>query len=146
MNCVWKCRSSCPAGRASSNQHGMQIGCKWCIRHTLSISNIFSRKIRQHIHPCCCRIFCSSMFNADEHVQNTTLLKLVSSACLQTSLKSVILWLLFSFILCFVRNIILNLLIYLAGFLSFLLLCQERLCSQWASNGQLISRANPTGT
>ena len=51
----------------------------------------FSMKIRQHIHPCCCRVIYSSMFSADEHVQNRTLLELLSIACLQTSLKSMIL-------------------------------------------------------
>lgn len=62
----------------------------------------FSIKIRQHIHPCCCRVVCSSMFTADERIQNRTLLELLSAACLQTSLKSVILWSLFSCISYFV--------------------------------------------
>lgn len=62
----------------------------------------FSMKIRQHIHPCCCRVVYSSMFSADEHVQNRTLLELLSTACLQTSLKSMILWSLFSCISYFV--------------------------------------------
>lgn len=62
----------------------------------------FSMKIRQPIHPCCCRVVYSSMFSADEHVQNRTLLELLSTACLQTSLKSMILWSLFSCISNFV--------------------------------------------
>lgn len=63
----------------------------------------FSIKIRQHIHPCCCRVVCSSMFTADERIQNRTLLELLSAACLQTSLKrSLHLWSLFSCISYFV--------------------------------------------
>jgi len=66
---------------------GMQIVHEPCL---INLKN-FSRKIRQHRHPCCCRVVCSSMFGAGEQVQNRTLLELLSDACLQTSLKSIIL-------------------------------------------------------
>lgn len=51
----------------------------------------FSMKIRQHIHPCCCRVVCISVFSAVEHIQNRTSLELLSTTCLPASLKSIIL-------------------------------------------------------
>lgn len=94
---LWKCsgkRNFQPAWDANGKQ----------IMHEPYFINLkhFSMKIRQHIHPFCCSVVFNSMFSSDEHIQNRTLLELLSTACLQTSLKSIILRSLFSCISYFV--------------------------------------------
>lgn len=46
MPYVWKCRSSCPAGRASFNQRGMQMDANYAF---INLKH-FSMKIRQYTH------------------------------------------------------------------------------------------------
>lgn len=85
---VWKTRSSCPAGRASFNQHGMQMDANYAF---INLKH-FSIKIRQHTHTLAVAGWCAAQSSVD--VQSRTFW--ITKWCLSLVFEEYYLWSLFS--------------------------------------------------